>query len=315
MAMITTTSADHSVGTRPYVATIGFFDGVHRGHRYLINQVTRIALERGMESAVVTFDRHPRQVLCSDYRPRLLSTLAEKKSLLAATGADRCVVMHFDRQMAELTARDFMQKVLKEQLNVGVLVTGYDNRFGHNRAEGFDDYARYGRELGIEVVRAQAVTFGGVGISSSVIRSLLQEGEAEMAAKCLSYPYMLAGTVVAGEQVGRHIGFPTANILPDDADKLIPAPGVYAVLVELPDGTGRHPGMMNIGTRPTFGSHGVTLEAHIFGFTGDLYGKPIGVSFVCRLREERKFRSAAELAAQLGRDAEEAKRRIEGLKN
>ena len=292
----------------PSVATIGFFDGVHGGHRYLIRQVTEEARRRGMQAMVITFLRHPRQVLSADYQPQLLTTTAEKEALLATTGVDRCVLLPFDKEMSAMSARDFMRKVLRERLGVGVLITGYDNRFGHNRAEGFDDYVRYGQEMGIEVLRAKAYTVDGVGISSSVVRSLLLEGEARMAARCLGYDYMLTGTVVPGEHVGRTIGFPTANIQPDDNGKLIPAPGAYAVRVTPAEGGESLPAMMNIGCRPTFGEHSMTLEAHILNFSGDIYGRRMVVSFVERLRAERKFRSAAELKAQLQRDAEEAAR-------
>lgn len=297
---------DNYADARPCVATIGFFDGVHRGHRYLIRQVTDTARRSGLESVVITFDRHPRRVLDNAYRPLLLSTFAEKTALLASTGVDRCVVLPFSRAMASLSARDFMSSVLRDRLGVRVLVTGYDNRFGHNRSEGFDDYVDYGRELGIDVQQALPLAVDGVDVSSSVVRSLLQEGEAAMAAMCLGYPYMLSGTVVSGRRIGRGLGFPTANMQPDDADKLVPAPGVYAVRVELDDGGGPRPAMMNIGRRPTFDGGDVTLEAHIFGFSGDIYGKRMGVSFVNRLRAERKFRSPAELAAQLRADAVEA---------
>lgn len=309
--MNTITLTDNISAMRPCVATIGFFDGVHRGHRYLIGRVTDTARRLGLESAVITFDRHPRQVLNSDYRPSMLSTPVEKLALLSATGIDRCVILPFSRDMAALTAREFMQGVLADRLNVSTLITGYDNRFGRDRAEGFDDYVRYGRKTGIEVMSARPFVLNGVNVSSSVIRSFLSEGEVGMAALCLGYPYMLTGTVVGGEQVGRHIGFPTANMLPDDAAKLVPAPGVYAVRVTLSGHQGTLPAMMNIGTRPTFEGHNVTLETHILGFSGDIYGEQMGVSFVSRLRAERKFRNAGELAAQLKRDAEET---IEKLK-
>lgn len=308
--MKTTILTDISTRLKPCVATIGFFDGVHKGHRFLIRQVLDMASERGLGSAVITFDQHPRQVLDCNFRPLMLSTHAEKTALLAATGIDECVVLPFNKEMAAMEARDFMQKVLAERLNVRVLVTGYDNRFGHNRTEGFSDYVAYGREIGMEVVQAEALRLDGVGVSSSVIRTLLGEGEVEMGTQCLGYPYMLTGTVVKGEQVGRSIGFPTANLLPDDNCKLIPAPGAYAVRVALPDRQGQLAGMMNIGSRPTFDGQKTTLEVNIFNFDGDIYGCRMGVSFVSRLRAERKFRNGGELAAQLKRDAEEAMARL-----
>ena len=291
--------------TQPCVATIGFFDGVHRGHRFLLRQLKEEAQQRQQPAMVITFDRHPRQVLCSDYQPRMLGTLEEKIALLSQTGIDLCVVLPFTPELAALSARDFMQLVLYRQLAVHTLLTGYDNRFGHNRSEGFADYVAYGREMGMEVLAHSPFVMGGVKVSSSVIRSFLQEGEVRLAAQCLGYPYLLSGEVVSGCHVGTGMGFPTANIRPL-ADKLIPATGAYAVMVTA---EGRQwQGMMNIGSRPTFDGRDTTLEVNLFDFDANLYGKTIGVSLVERLRDERKFRNAAELTNQLEHDADEARR-------
>lgn len=287
----------------PCVVTVGFFDGVHRGHRYLIKQVTDEARRLGIESVVVTFDRHPRQVLGCDYRPRMLNTLEEKTALLASTGIDRCVILPFDEAMSRLTASEFMSTVLRDKIGARALVTGYDNRFGRNRSDGFDDYVRYGDEIGMAVIKAKPLVLNGVSVSSSVIRSFIEAGEVEMAALCLESHYTLAGRVVAGEHVGSGMGYPTANIEPDNADKLIPATGVYAVWVDIEGVTGRCHAMMNIGFRPTFGGTRKTLEVHILNFSGDIYGRRITVSFVGHLRTERKFRGASELANQLHEDA------------
>lgn len=292
--------------TNQSVATIGFFDGVHRGHRYLIDTVIDTALRKGMQSMVITFDAHPRLVLHKEYRPRLLTTADEKRLRLEDTGIDRCVMLHFDEQMASLSAYDFMKDVLRGRLNVSVLITGYDNRFGHNRAEGFDDYVRYGRELGIDVVKADSFRLNGVQVSSSVIRSFLSAGETDMAAMCLGYRYRLAGKVVSGYREGRRLGFPTANIRPSDPLKLVPEGGVYAVRVR-PGGADKWlDGMMNIGTRPTFEGTETTLEANIFNFSDDIYGQDIEVAFYRRLRGEHKFASAAKLTEQLRHDRDEA---------
>lgn len=292
----------HPADNTPYVATIGFFDGVHRGHQYLISRLMEQAAAAGMPSMVITFDRHPREVLGSNYQPRMLSTLSEKLQRLRQTGVDRCEVLSFTPQLAALTAREFMQHVLKEQLNVGKLYIGYDNRFGHNREEGFDDYVRYGREMGIEVIHNDAFQLNHVNISSSVVRSFLDEGEVELANQCLGYNYTVEGGVVDGVQEGRKMGFPTANIEPSYALKLIPAPGVYAVKVRV-EGTDEWlSGMMNIGTRPTFGENKLSLEVHILHFSGNLYGRTLAVSFVKRLRAERRFSSPSALRNQLIRD-------------
>lgn len=287
---------------KPCVATIGFFDGVHRGHKYLISHVIDEAEADGLKSMVITFDKHPRQVLQSDYIPEMLSTLDDKLQLLSKTGVDEIVVMHFDVEMASLSAEDFMQKVLKDRLNVKKLVIGYDNRFGHNREEGFDDYVRYGRKIGIEVVHNQALEVQGMNVSSSVVRRLIRSGEVEMAEACLGYPYAITGEVVRGFQEGRKLGFPTANLDTSKSGQMIPAPGVYAVRACLKTDSNLRPGMMNIGTRPTFYGDRLTLETNIFDFDEDIYGKQLTVSFVHRIREERKFDSPEMLAEQLKKD-------------
>lgn len=291
-------------------ATIGFFDGVHRGHRYLISHVIGSARQAGLRSAVVTFAHHPRLVLHSDYRPELLSTAEEKLALLAQTGVDECAVLPFDARMASLPAREFMQSVLLQRLNVRRLVIGYDNHFGRGRAEGFADYAAYGRELGIDVEQWQPMEVGGVRVSSSVVRSLLREGEVAMAARCLGYTYTIGGTVAEGRHVGSRLGFATANLVPDEPLKLVPAGGVYAVEARIDGSREPLPAMTNIGRRPTFDNGQTTIETHIMGLSGQLYGHRLSLSFVSRLRDERKFRSAAELANQLRHDMEEAAARL-----
>lgn len=295
----------------PSVATIGFFDGVHRGHRFLINNVVKEAASRGLLSTVVTFDRHPRQVLGSDFQPRLLSTNEEKMLLLSKTGVERCVMLPFSEQMAQMTACDFMKKILRDRLGVQVLIIGYDNRFGHNRSEGFDDYVRYGREMGIEVMSAQSFLLHGINVSSSVIRSFLQEGEIEMAENCLGYPYFFTGKVVKGFRVGHELGFPTANIEQDNMLKMIPSPGVYAVKVRIEGTVELKHAMMNIGTRPTFNGTQQTLEVHILNFNDDIYGKMISVAFVHKLRNERQFPSKEALSEQLVKDAQMVKEQFE----
>lgn len=290
------------IDLKPCVATIGFFDGVHRGHQYLIRHLVETARNEGMESTIITFDEHPRKVLHSDYQPEMLSTLDSKLLLLSKTEVDNAVVLHFDKKIASLSAREFMQQVLHEHLHVKKLFIGYDHRFGHNREETFDDYVRYGKEMGMEVVRNQAFTLNDIHVSSSVIRSFLREGEVEMANQCLGYPYTIIGKVVNGFHEGRKLGFPTANLDISHFGQMIPAPGVYAVRARLENSVEMKRGMMNIGTRPTFGGKKITLETHIFNFDGDIYNQLLLVSFVHRIRGERKFGSAEELAEQLKED-------------
>lgn len=290
------------IDLKPCVATIGFFDGVHRGHQYLIRHLVETARSEGLESTIITFDEHPRKVLQSDYQPEMLSTLDSKLLLLSKTEVDNAVVLHFDQEMASLSAREFMQQVLHEHLHVKKLFVGYDHRFGHDRKETFDDYVRYGKEMGMEVVRNQAFTLNDIHVSSSVIRSFLREGEVEMANQCLGYPYTIIGKVVNGFHEGRKLGFPTANLDISHFGQMIPAPGVYAVRARLEKSVEMKRGMMNIGTRPTFGGKRITLETHIFNFDGDIYDQLLLVSFVHRIRGERKFASADELAEQLKED-------------
>ena len=285
------------------IATIGFFDGVHIGHCHLINMLKKVARERGVESCLITFDRHPRQVVQPEWCPEMLTTLEEKTQLLGATGIHRCEVLHFDREMANQSAHDFMLHTLKEKLGVSILVTGYDNRFGHNRSEGFEDYVRYGKEIGIEVIKGEELTDGSNNVSSSSIRRMLKEGRIENATRCLGREYQLTGTVVGGEHIGRTIGFPTANIRPDDSSKLIPANGVYAVDVWSQAGDiNRERAMLNIGTRPTFNGTATTIEVHIPHFAGNLYGSTLSIAFLRKIREERKFDSPEALVEQLNKD-------------
>jgi len=290
----------------PQVAGIGFFDGVHKGHQFLIRSIVEEARHRSMESMVISFDRHPRQVLNDGYVPQLLCTNDDKQLLISHTDVDNMVILPFDKEMSMLSAEDFMRDVLAAQLGVKVLVLGYDNHFGHRgeKTEGFADYVRYGSELGIEVIQWTPLTVGGQNVSSSLVRKYVSEGEVEMAERCLGRPYKIQGTVVGGFQEGRKLGFPTANIDPSSVETMIPAPGVYAVKVRVEGTVADRRAMMNIGTRPTFDGHGLSLEVHIFDFSDDLYGKTISVAFCHRLREERKFDSPEELAEQLSGDME-----------
>lgn len=292
------------------VATVGMFDGVHRGHQHVIGRVVERAREAGLFSTVITFDRVPRQVLDPSFRPQLLTTLEEKETIIRQLGVDVLAVLPFTRETAGLSAQAFMKQVLHEQLQTKVLVTGYDNRFGHDRTEGFDDYVRYGRELGMEVLRgdAQLMDDGQRPVSSSVIRQLLaEEGRVDLMPHYLTRLYQLRGTVAPGEHIGQRLGYPTANLEVDEADKLIPAAGVYAVWATIEGEQQPRAAMMNIGNRPTFHGHRQTLEVNILDFEGNLYGQVMTVSFVERLRAERRFDSPEALAVQLEADKEQVK--------
>ena len=307
-------------------ATIGVFDGVHAGHRQVIQRLISDAKFHHLASMVITFDRQPKQLFDPQFRPQLLTTQEEKEREIERLGVDFLVVLPFTKEMAQLSARDFMAQILKEKLNVKSLQIGYDNRFGRDRTEGFDDYVRYGQELGINVYQGIKLSFQDYdfAVCSSNIRSLLaDDGDIETATVMLAHPYQLSGKVMPGEHIGHQLGFPTANLQPDDPFKLIPASGVYAVWAQVADQTtpnrrllhedaiaysgGELPAMMNIGTRPTFDGRNRTLEVNIFDFDGDLYGQTVIITFVARLREERKFESPEALMAQLKEDQEQAK--------
>ena len=291
---------------KKYAASVGFFDGVHRGHQFLIERLRQVAEEKGLETMIVTFAQHPRQVLQGDWHPQLLSTLKEKEQRLRLTGIDRLEVLTFDTALSQLSARAFMEQVLQKQLNVKVLLTGYDNRFGHGREEGFKEYVAYGHELGIEVMAAEALNSDMLPlhgrVSSSYIRRMLVEGEVEKARICLGYPYVISGQVVHGEMIGRHLGFPTANLQPDDVCKLLPRNGVYAVKAEIEGMNDSFCGITNIGMRPTFDGHRTTIETHLLDFDGNLYGQQMSIQLITRLRDEQLFPDRETLIRQMEED-------------
>lgn len=280
-----------------YVATIGMFDGVHLGHQYVLQQVMKTARERGLQSMAITFDHTLRKEL-------LLTTLDEKQALMQQLGIDRTEVLPFTDALKMMTAREFMQKVLKERFDVRVLLIGYDNRFGYGRSEGFADYVCYGRELGIDVVQLSAQGT----VSSSLIRQQLKEGRVAEAAHLLGHPYLLEGRVEHGEHIGTRLGYPTANLMPSDGQQLIPASGVYAVRVTLDHQPTLYAAMMNIGHRPTFDGQHTTLEVHVFHLNENLYGHQLTVHFIERLRDEQRFDSEEALVHQLESDAREVKK-------
>lgn len=289
--------------TKGLVATIGFFDGVHLGHRFLIEELKRVAKAKGLPSAAITFSAHPRTVLQPDFHPNLLNTLDEKLIQLETTGLDYCIVMDFSEELSRLSAKAFITQVLKQRLQVKTLLIGYDHRFGHDRADGFEQYVIYGAECGMEVLKASPFETEQVTVSSSTIRHKLLHGEVSDAAKLLSYPYRLTGHIVDGYKIGRKLGFPTANIVVDDPNKIVPAVGVYAVWVYV-EGE-KHKGMLYIGDRPTLqNGTNITLEVNILNFNRDIYNNRITVAFVSYVRGDYKFNSLEELKDQLAIDRE-----------
>ena len=294
------------------VATVGFYDGVHLGHQHLLLSLKEEAAKRGLKSAVFTFNEHPRKVVNSNYHPLLLNTFEEKVEHLISTGIDYCIAMRFTPQLSRLTAKDFMQKILKEEYNVKVLFVGYDHRFGRDRVEDFEDYRRIGEELDIEVLQAPVFILDDQAVSSSLIRRLLKEGDVTGATKALSYPYHLTGLVVEGFQIGRKINFPTANLLLENPDKLIPRNGVYVVRTEVAGES--FYGMMNIGNRPTIHEEGgLSIEVHLFEFDQDIYGEWLDIEVLAFLRNEKKMNGLEELKKQLETDQENSRIYIKKL--
>ena len=291
------------------IATVGTFDGVHLGHRFLVEQVTAAARRRGLRPLVITFDRHPSSLF--GYNKPSLTTLDDKRLRLRSMGVE-VVVMPFDHALATLSALTFME-LLRDEYQVCSLVIGYDNRFGHKgtQVETLSDYVRYGRQLGIDVIGAPPCPPLSAGVpSSSLIRSCLLAGRIDEANSLLGYAYTLHGRVVHGRHVGTQMGFPTANLTVGNGC-LVPQSGVYAVRCTTEEASQVvYDGMMNIGTRPTFAGGGQTIEVHLFDFQGDLYGQQLTVSVVSRLRSEQPFPSAEALSQQLQLDKEAAKSRL-----
>ena len=280
------------------VVATGFFDGVHVGHRLVIQQLVEAAAVRGDESMVITFWPHPRNVLQKEARSlRLLTTLAQKKQLLHDLGVNRVEVLQFTKGFSTMTTEDYLRMLIKEY-GVRAILLGYDNRMGSD-AKGADEVARAAENLGIEVLRADMVpSENGYAVSSTKIRERLEEGDVKGAASMLGYDYQLHGVVVAGNRLGRTIGFPTANMQLYEPLKLIPANGVYFVTVRT---LGRELyGMCNIGCRPTVGEGNArTIETNIFGFDEDIYGLDLEIGFVTKIRDEVRFDSIEALRNQL----------------
>lgn len=289
------------------IATIGFFDGVHKGHRYLFKQLNEEAAARGLKPLIVTFEEHPRTVLQSDYIPKLLSTKEERKALLSAYGE---VVMLRFSTIRDLTAEQFMIR-LKEEYGVEVLLMGYDHRFGSDGLRNPEDYRRVGSKQGIEVLRMEEYQDGTQHVSSTEIRTALEKGDVERAKELLGRPYALFGKVVHGKGLGRTIGFPTANIEPEEPNKIIPMAGVYEVKVkgerlkdegvnelanERVSGLGVR-GMCNIDAKGT-------IEVHLLGYKGNLYGQNLTIQFMQFIRKERQFHSLDELQQQIKADVD-----------
>ena len=289
------------------VLTIGTFDGVHLGHQAILREVGRVAVGLGAPATVVTFEPHPRRFLFPDEPLQILTPLPEKIALLRALGMDSVHVQPFDEAFSKLSAGDYIRDFLVGQFAPAAIVIGHDHQFGRGRDGNVETLRQHAASYGYAVHRLDAALIDEAAISSTKTRNALLSGNVALAKALLGRAYAIGGTVATGAQLGRTIGFPTANLLPDHPDQLIPAMGVYAGFAGV-DGT-QHPAMINIGRRPTISDSGeVRIEAHLIGFSGDLYGRALTLSFEARLRNERRFDGLPELQAQLARDMEAARR-------
>jgi len=297
--------------TKPTIVTIGTFDGVHLGHQKIVAQITKNAHALNCESLVLTFFPHPRMVLQESTEMKQLNTLNEKIALLDNLGIDNLVVHPFDKEFSRLTAEEFVKKVLVDVFKIKKIIIGHDHRFGRNRTATIDDLINFGETYGFEVEQISAEEINEVSISSTKIRNALLEGNTELAANYLGYDYSLTGIIFKGKQLGRTIGYPTANITIEEDYKLIPNNGVYIAKSVLNGKTVF--GMMNIGTRPTVDGTKQTIEINFFDFKQDLYGQKITISLLHRMRSEQKFESIDALKNQLGKDKKTALSFIENL--
>lgn len=320
-------------------AIIGNFDGIHEGHQYVMKRLVELCAKHDLEPLVITFDQHPRALFDKTFVPKYLTTQEEKRQLLKETLTAFCkeveaandnagnepsamtpqvCILPFNRSLASLSAREFMEKVLKEEMGVELLLLGYDNRIGkRNEEEDSESYREYGKDLGMHVIIANPIDVDSTRVSSSHVRHLVVEGDMKSVSKCLGRDYSLTGIVEKGYQEGRKIGFPTANISVAE-DKLLPGNGVYSTVITIcdteaavdkteksTDGTNGYTSykcITNVGTRPTYGGNTVTVETHIPGFKGDLYGKTVTLRFIRKIRDEKVFDSPESLRNQIEQD-------------
>ncbi|HVW96598.1 MAG TPA: bifunctional riboflavin kinase/FAD synthetase [Mucilaginibacter sp.] len=283
------------------VVTIGTFDGVHTGHRKIIADLRSLADETGGETVLLTFFPHPRMILHpEDESIKMINTIDEKAGMLEELGIDHLIITPFSRDFSNQTAEEYIRDVLVGKLGTKKIVIGYDHRFGKNRLGGLDDLLRLGPVYGFDVVEIPEQDIYEVAISSTRIREALLNGAIELANTFLSYPFFITGKVIRGEQLGRQIGYPTANIVIEEKYKLIPLDGIFAVRVKV--GGDTYKGMAYIGSRPTVNGATRNIEVNIFGFSGDIYGQNIRMEFYNFVRDDQKFDSLDELKEQIRKD-------------
>ena len=304
-------SINDFTATKKTIVTLGTFDGVHIGHNAILDKICKAAQQEGLESVILTFFPHPRLIVSNNYDIKLLNTIEEKSVLLEKKGIQNFIIHPFDKTFSELSPREFVSQVLVEKLNIHKIIIGHDHRFGKDRAADFNDLINFGKEFGFEVEEISAQQINEVSVSSTKIRNSLLEGNVVLANEYLGYPYVLTGNVVKGNQLGRTINFPTANIEIPEEYKLIPKIGVYVVTVDVNNDTVF--GMMNIGVKPTLGENKLSIEVHLLDFDKDIYNQKIQVKVLERLRDEQKFDSFDALKSQLEKDKQNTIQYFENL--
>lgn len=282
------------------IVTLGTFDGMHVGHQAILNKLKLQKEFYGYETLVLTFFPHPRMVLKTDHKISLLNTINERIKQIDQFGIDHLVVQEFTQEFANLSAEEFVKNVLVDQFNIGKIVIGYDHRFGKNRSADIHDLIEFGKKYHFDVEQISAKELDDVSVSSTKIRNALNQGDVGLAKTYLGYPYMVSGKVVSGKQLGRTIGYPTANIQVAEDYKLIPTIGVYVVSVTV-KGTDYY-GMLSVGTNPTVGGTEKTIEVYIFDFNDTIYNEEITVRFLTKIRDEEKFASIDLLIEALKND-------------
>jgi riboflavin kinase/FMN adenylyltransferase len=305
-------SINDFTATKKTIVTLGTFDGVHIGHNAILDKICKVAKHENLESVILTFFPHPRKIVSNNYDIKLLNTIEEKAILLEKKGIQNFIVHPFDKTFSELSPREFVTQVLVDKLNIQKIIIGHDHKFGKDRAADFNDLINFGKEFGFEVEEISAQQINEVSVSSTRIRNALLEGNVSLAKDYLGYPYVLTGNVVKGNQLGRTIGFPTANIEIPEEYKLIPKNGVYIVTVNVSNQTVF--GMMNIGVKPTLGENKLSIEVHLLDFDKDIYNQKIQVHILERLRDEQKFESFEALKLQLEVDKQNTIHYFENLK-
>lgn len=288
--------------TKKTIVTIGTFDGVHIGHKKIIEKLVQNTLEGTYQSLLLTFFPHPRIVLQEKSDIKLLNTIEEKIQLLEKTGLDALIIHPFDKKFSSLTAEEFVKKILVDQLKIQKIIIGHDHRFGVNRSANIDDLILFGVKYGFDVAQISAQEIDEISISSTKIRNAITAGNISLANSYLGYNYFFSGTVIEGKKLGRTIGFPTANITVEADYKLIPKIGVYVISSSFNNSAIY--GLMNIGTNPTVGGENLSIEIHFFDFNENLYHQKMEITILERIRDEQKFESLEALKTQIGKDKE-----------